>query len=301
MRILVTGAGGPAGINVIKLLKEYGYYIVSTDINEYSEGFVLSDSYYVIPPAYEMEKFIQTLEEVIEKENIDFVIPTVDEEIEVMAERGLKYREKFILHPKETVKVCLDKLKTYKHFEDKVPELVPEYSEDPRAMRSEKVVKKPVKGRGSRGVYTGDREEFKREEGYFYVEYLPGTEWTVDAVADKDGKLVVAVPRVRLKTRSGVTVVGRVKVDEKILGYVKKVTSYLKFTGGFNVQFREDLYGNPKLQEINIRFSGGLDITDAAGVNLPKLVIDIWEGNKVGGFKVNEGIYVRVPQVYYWK
>ena len=92
-RILVTGAGGPAGINVIKLLKGE-YYIVSTDINPYSEGFAISDKYYLISPAYNEKQFIKDIERIIEEEKIDLVIPTVDEEIEVLAKNNMRFSEK---------------------------------------------------------------------------------------------------------------------------------------------------------------------------------------------------------------
>lgn len=301
-RILVTGAGGPAGINVIKQLKRKGHYVVSTDINPYSEGFVLSDKYYLIPPADERERFIEELERVIERESIDLVIPTVDEEIAVLANNEIKYRKKIILHPKETVDVCLNKLRTYEYFSNKIPELIPEYSDDPKDLKSEIIVKKPIRGRGSRGILIGNKSEFRKEEGYFFVEYLPGREWTVDAVTDKNGKLFIAIPRVRLKARSGVSVIGEVKMDRKVIVYVEKITEFLKFTGGFNVQFREDSNGEIKLQEINLRFSGGLDITEAAGVNLPHILVSIWMGKKMRSkVSIREGIYVKIHRVYRWK
>lgn len=301
-KVLVTGAGGPAGINVIKLLKREGYYIISTDINPYSEGFVLSDKYYIINPANEREKFIEDLERIIENEKIDLVIPTVDEEIEVLANNEIKYKEKIVIHPKETVNICLNKLKTYEFLKDKIPEIIPEYSDNPKDLKSEKIVKKPIKGRGSRDITIGNKNEFKKEDGFFFVEYLPGNEWTVDALTDKNGNLVAAIPRIRLKTKAGVSIIGEIKMNKKIIEYIDKITRILKFTGGFNIQFKEDKDGNPKLQEINLRFSGGLDITDAAGVNLPKILIDIWMNKKFNKkFNIKEGKYVKIPTVYYWK
>ena len=300
-RVLVTGAGGPAGINVIKQLKGR-HFIISTDINPFSEGFVLSDKYYIVHPADEKEKFIEDLERIIENEGVDLVIPTVDEEIEVIANNEMKYKEKIVVHPKDTVNICLNKLKTYEYFKDKISEIVPEYSDDPKDLRSAIVVKKPVKGRGSRGIYIGRRDEFKKEDGFFFVEYLPGSEWTVDAVTDRDGKLIVAVPRIRLKTRAGVSMIGEVKMDERVIGYVRRITEYLRFTGGFNVQFREGPNGEVKLQEINPRFSGGLDITQAAGANLPNILVNLWMKKKIEDrISVREGIYVKIHEVHRWK
>jgi len=297
-RILVTGAGGPAGINVVKLLRG-GYYIVSIDMNPYSEGFALSDKYYVSPPASEERVFVEFLDGLVERESLDLVIPTVDEEIEVLVSFPPKYIDRVVVHPRETVEICLNKLKTYEYLEKRIPEIIPEFSVDPSSMKAEVVVKKPVKGRGGRGISNGDRKGFSREEGFFYIEYLPGREWTVDAVADKDGNVIVAVPRIRLKTRAGVSVVGRVVMDRRIIKYVETLAEHIKFTGGFNVQFKEDARGDPKLQEVNVRFSGGLDITAAAGVNLPRILVEYWLfGKKPSELRIREGVYVKIPEVY---
>lgn len=296
--ILVTGAGGPAGINVIELLRG-DYYVVSTDTNPYSEGFALSARYYVVPPASEGKRFVEFLDDLVERESVDLVIPTVDEEIEALVGFSSRYADKIVVHPRETVEICLNKLRTYEYLEKRIPEIIPEFSPDPRSMRAEVVVKKPVKGRGGRGIGIGDRRSFSREEGFFFVEHLPGREWTVDAVADRDGNIMVAVPRVRLKTRAGVSVVGRVIVDKRIIGYVEDLAEHIKFAGGFNVQFKEDAKGDPKLQEINVRFSGGLDITAAAGANLPRILVEYWLlGKKPGEVRIREGVYVKIPEVY---
>jgi len=297
-RILVTGAGGPAGINVIKLLKGE-YYIISTDINPYSEGFAISNRYYLISPAYDEKRFISDLERIIEEEGVDLIIPTVDEEIEVLAKNNIRFSEKIIIHPKETVEMCLNKYRTYEYLKNKIPEIIPEFSLDPKDLSSEKIVKKPLKGRGSRNIYIGSKNEFKREDGFFFVEYLPGKEWTVDAIADKNNNIIIAVPRVRLKTREGTSMVGEIRLDEGIIEYVKEISKHLKFRGAFNVQFKEDFRGSPKLQEINPRFSGGLDITAAAGANLPRILVRYWlYGEIPNSIEIKEGIYVKVPEVY---
>ena len=288
-------------MNVIKLLREK-YYVVSTDINEYSEGFLLSDKYYVVPPAVRKEEFINELESIVEEENIDYVIPTVDEEIEVLTSYNIKYREKFILHPKETVSIALNKLKTYDFLKNKIPEIIPEYSIDPNNVKSDIVVKKPIKGRGSRDISIGKKNDFKREEGYFFVEYLPGNEWTVDAISDKNGQLVIAVPRIRLKTRCGISVIGKIVMNKKIISYVEEIVNNLKLTGSFNIQFKEDKNKEAKLQEINIRFSGGLDITAAAGVNLPEILLEVWKKGKLEKkLSIKEGTYVKISHAYFWK
>ncbi len=294
--ILVTGAGGPAGINTIRGLRRY-YRIIATDMSEYSEGFIFSDKHHIVHPARD-GRFLQDIDRIVDEEGIDLGILTVDEEIEVLSRLYKKYKEIFILHPPKTIGICLDKYLTYKYFSGKIPEIVPEFSLDPSELKSKIIIRKPRKGRGSREVRLESKEFVVAEKGFVYMEYLPGKEWTVDIITDKDGGALAIVPRIRIKTRGGVSVVGKVKLDEKIIGYSKRILKELEFSGALNIQFREDKDGKPKLQEINPRFSGGLDITMAAGANLPKILVDLWLFNrKPKEVRVREGIYYKVWNV----
>ena len=53
--ILILGAGGPAGIGVIKSLRktDFDINIISIDCNELSVGFHMSDKYFVVPKVIE--------------------------------------------------------------------------------------------------------------------------------------------------------------------------------------------------------------------------------------------------------
>jgi len=225
---------------------------------------------------------------------------TVDEEIEVLSKYYNKYKKHFILHPPDTVDICLDKYKTYKYFSNKLPEIVPEFSLDPGDLKSEIIFKKPRRGRGSRGIEAKRKNEIKKEEGFIYIEYLHGKEWTVDIITDKEGNPMVIVPRIRLKTRGGVSVVSKVELNEKIISLSKKILENLLFTGPLNIQFKENNRGEPKVQEINLRFSGGMDITIAAGINLPKMLVEYWLFNKrPNNYKISERVYYKIWEVYY--
>ncbi|MEN2999463.1 MAG: hypothetical protein ABDH61_02675, partial [Acidilobaceae archaeon] len=141
--VLVTGAGGPAGINVVKLLKRDGFRVVAADASPYSEGFALADASYVIHPAHE-PRFAEELEGIAAKEGADLVIVTVDEEIEALSGRELG--EKYVMHPPSTVTVCLNKYLTYETLAGLIPEIVPQYSTRPQDLGSEQIVAKPVRG-----------------------------------------------------------------------------------------------------------------------------------------------------------
>lgn len=296
--VLVTGAGGPAGINtVLSLRKSRLFRVITTDITGICEGAFLSSKHFIISPALNENEFLRDLSSLIKNEKVDVVILTVDEEIAVLAKHlnAVDFSSKLIIHPRETIEICLNKLKTYEYLGKIVPNIVPEYSLDPKSLSSEIVVKKPMVGRGSRGVEVSKKCLMKEESGFFFVEYLPGREWTVDVVTDRSGNPIVIVPRIRLKTRGGVSVIGMVKLDGRIIEYTKRILSALRFTGPLNIQFREDGNSNPKLLEINPRFSGGLDITMSAGADLPRILVEYWLFNKKPKkIKIREGLYVKI-------
>ena len=70
MNILLQGAGGPASHGVIKSLRKINFdgKIVSVDSNPLSAGFYLSDSYHIIPKAFESD-YVEKLLQIVKDEN----------------------------------------------------------------------------------------------------------------------------------------------------------------------------------------------------------------------------------------
>ena len=80
--ILILGAGGPAGIGVIKSLRktDFDINIISIDCNELSVGFHMSDKYYVVPKV-ESKSYLREVLKIVEKEKIDLILPTTERDI----------------------------------------------------------------------------------------------------------------------------------------------------------------------------------------------------------------------------
>ena len=73
MNILIPGAGGPAGLNLIKMLKKENWKgkIISVDCDKYASGFFLSDKYYVIPKTKDLDNFDECIKRIIKDNNIN--------------------------------------------------------------------------------------------------------------------------------------------------------------------------------------------------------------------------------------
>ena len=119
-RILVTGAGGPAGINFIKSLKiaPEKIFVVGCEANQYFTHLAPTDSVYEVPKATS-PNYINRINEIIEKEDIEFVHPQPDIEVETISENREKLKATTFLPSKDAVRICQDKLKTAERWKEK--------------------------------------------------------------------------------------------------------------------------------------------------------------------------------------
>lgn len=112
-RIIVTGAGGPAGINFIMSLRitHEKIFIIGTEANEYFIHLSPADKKYLLPKAKESD-YIEMLNEIIRKEKAEFLHAQTDVEVEVVSENREKLDANVFLPSKKTVKTCQDKLES---------------------------------------------------------------------------------------------------------------------------------------------------------------------------------------------
>lgn len=118
------------------------------------------------------------------------------------------------------------------------------------------------------------------------MEYLDGSEFSVDVLAEKGEVLAMVCRRkpfngrIRVAGKSSMTRVheGQSQVlarEPEIEEMVRKLARHFHLGGLFNVQFRSsaELPEKPRLLEINGRMSGGLPYIGLSGLNLPLLAV----------------------------
>jgi len=132
---------------------------------------------------------------------------------------------------------------------------------------------KPRWGRGSRDIFpVDDPDDFpvllRRTPEPLVQHRLVGREFTVDALVDRDGALVGAVPRWRLATKAGISVVGESFANDVLVADTAALLTALGLTGPANVQGFVSDGGEITFTEVNPRFSGGLPLSLAAGADL---------------------------------
>ncbi|MEQ1736366.1 MAG: ATP-grasp domain-containing protein [Rhodoglobus sp.] len=282
-RVLVTGAGGPAGVAVIRsLLNRADVEVFAADMDGWASGLYLvpAERRRLVEPALS-DRFVDDLKRTIETDSIDVVFATVDLELPTLAEARTELGAILAAPSLETLRVCLDKWMLAQRCSSllRVPTT--------RLLNAEGVshdwdfptIVKPRSGAGSRGVrLVSDRaalEAIPFDEALNSQEHLPGDEYSVDVIADSSGGIVAAVPRTRTRVDSGVSIAGRTVHSEELESTAAAVARAIGLVGVANVQLRYATDGTPALLEVNPRFPGAMPLTIAAGVDMPSLALDL--------------------------
>jgi carbamoyl-phosphate synthase large subunit len=284
-RMLVTGAGGPSGVSILRDLADDGpVELMAADIDPFGAGlYLVEPTLRAILPRGDDPKFADVLLRICQASEVSIVIPTVDTELLPLARRRDEFAAAgvtLVLASEATLETCLDKWRLAERCGDAVR--VPDtwlVDEDFDAQApSLPVIVKPREGSGSRGIRLVERREelevLERDGTLLVQEHLPGVEWSLDVIAGADGHVAGVVPRARLKVDSGIAVTGRTLHDEALDVYARTVAELIGLTTVANVQVKEDSNGVPALLEVNPRFPGTMPLTIAAGIDMPRLAVE---------------------------
>lgn len=303
--VLVTAAGTATSLNVVRALREQGVLalrLVGADTNpaRLVASAQLCDAFAQLPrgddSAYE-----SALLALCERLGVDVVIPVMDAEVavvarvrEVLAERGVRS----LVSAPDVVAGCNDKLRTWALLQAcGVPTpmtWLPDALGRAGGPPTWPVIVKPREGVGSADVYRADDAAelavfVRRVRDPIVQAYVPGEEFTVDVLLDGGGQVLAAVPRVRLQTKAGVSTKGRTVADAELIARTSAVCVAMGVRGPANVQWRRDGVELCCL-EINPRFSGGLALTVAAGVNTPVMLVQLCLGMPVAPAVFRAGV-----------
>jgi carbamoyl-phosphate synthase large subunit len=269
--VIVTGAGGPAGVAVLDALCDREY-VVAADADPAAVGLRLAPEAVVLPKCTDAD-FVDAIVEAGQGDAA--LIVTVAEEALVLAGHQDALAASGVrswLPSPAAVERCLDKWAFAETLaEAKVP------APATALAGSDGVpgpwVVKPRFGRGSRDVmYVSDHAELryalKRVPDALVQTQLDGREFTADALVDPAGALVGCVPRWRQETRGGISTKGETFDDAAVTSAVAATLVAVGLTGPANVQGFVSADGHVRVTEVNPRFSGGLPLSLAAGADL---------------------------------
>jgi carbamoyl-phosphate synthase large subunit len=306
MRILMTGAGGPSAISVWKSLSAQ-HEIHMADMDPCAAGlYLVAEDRRLLVPRGDAPELVPALLAACRARKIDLMLPTVDAEFVPLALARADFEALGValpISPLDCLRVCRDKHELLARVKGIVP--VPEYEpltpEAAARVTSFPRFVKPRLGAGSRGAEKITRREdldaLPQDGSILVQEYLPGEEYSVDVYVRGDGRVIAAVPRERMKTDSGIAVTARTVDVPEVIEAARRVAEEIGVRYVANVQFKRAADGIFKLLEVNPRFPGTLPLTTAAGVDMPKLLVD-----DVAGKKLPDGPlpFKEIMVVRYW-
>lgn len=269
--ILIFPCGSEVGLEIYKSLeysKEFELFGASS-VDDH--GKFIHENYIPNLPFIEDENFIEVLKKIIQQYKIDYIFPAHDSAVVKLAKNQSELQAKVITSPLETCEICRSKRSTYEKFKNiiKVPEIF-NISDD----LNKELFLKPDKGQGSKGVRkTSTQIEVKsaleKDPSLLILEYLPGKEYTIDCFTDKNGKLLFAQGRERMRIINGISVNARPVKDALFKEIAEKINNELKFRGVWFYQLKENVHGELVLLEIAPRVAGTMALCRIQGANLP--------------------------------
>ena len=114
-RVLVTGAGGPGGVNVTRALRlaDEEIFLLGTDSNRYHICLAETDARELVPKAADLEAYLERLQTLIHDYNIGLLILTNGVEIRALAGREDDLSARIFLPKPETVATGQDKYRSF--------------------------------------------------------------------------------------------------------------------------------------------------------------------------------------------
>ena len=279
--VLITAIGSMSSKAAIDSLKKKGFRVIGTNYypKEYIAEAYMVDQFYNVP-RYNCEvEYIKTLCSIIAKEEVDYVIPLTDPEVDVINE----YREKvertgtiICISNYETINVCRDKLDIATMLSENIAEIrtIPTINfDDISELSKYPLVCKKRNGRSSEDlhiIHDYDEWIFIKDrialDNYIVQRFIQGNVVCVDVIRNINTKQVIAIPRKELlRTSNGAGLSVFVFKDEKLQNLCFKISECLDINGCVNFEFILDENGEYWFMECNPRLSGGIAFSCIVG------------------------------------
>ena len=271
--VLVFPCGSEIGLEVNRALAHSPHFTLYGGNSVDDHGKFVYKNYIAGLPFADASNFIEEINKIIERYTIDFVIPTHDSVVLKMAENQDVIKALVITSCKETCRVCRSKRETYELFDKLIP--TPKVYSVTESMKFP-IFLKPDVGQGTKGTYTVKTKEevdfyLKKDPTLLALEYLPGKEYTIDCFTDKNGTLLFAEGRERIRISNGICVNSKHIKNPGFQRLAGTINQTLSFQGVWFFQVKERANGDLVLMEIAPRTAGTMALFRVAGINFVQL------------------------------
>jgi len=259
---LVTGVGGPSGEAAVTALKARGFRVTAVDMREVRHA---ADAFVRLPPAAD-SGFIDALREIVATHEVDWLFPTVSDELVKVADAAEGFRRAGVavyIGTPQAVRLCHDKWETARHLERAgvpVPASALGASDAPAVQAlGFPVISRPRVGRGGRGVVVHDHAGVSPvSPDVIWQAFMSGTEYDVLLMRHPDPPHAVLARQVFEKTvlregRVGNATELEPVTAEDIGSLAESAARALGITGPMDMDVRRDASGTPRVLEVNAR------------------------------------------------
>ena len=289
MTILVTGVGAIIGYGIINSLRQQSLHpvrIVGMDIYEDAYGQFLCDKFYLAERA-DSPNYQSFISELIEKEQIDLIIPGIEQDMYRLSDLKGRINTKVVLNNELLIRLSKDKLETYKYFLEKGLNVIPtlfqaSYDECVRRLGSPFLLKlrSSYASKGIHKIYSKEEFDFyNRDKEAHIFQRIIGTdteEYTISVFGKADGTYADYIILKRKLAQTGATDKATlIPYDESIMRYVDEICRLTKPDGPTNIQLRKEC-DSVYLLEINPRISSACSIRTRMGYNDPLKCIEYY-------------------------
>lgn len=271
--------------------------VVAVDIDPFSAALYHSNVAYLVPKSSD-NIFITTMLKLCNKEKIDIIVPTRDEELLLFAENRDKFEKKgtkIMVSNPDTIRICNDKLKFVKFCQKNKFSIPKTFTKD---QIKQKKLNFPLFirdrfGKGSKKAFKVENKNkldyiLKQIKNPIVQECYQGTEYTVDLFADFYGNIISVIPRKRNYVFCGESYISQTYKNYQIINDSIKLAKKLHLIGHNTIQC---FFDNDKtiFIEVNPRYGGGAHLGFAAGANTPLYLIQLINNKdikpKIGKFR----------------
>ncbi len=305
--------------------------LIGADMNDDPTMLSMVDAYYPVPRGDDSQ-YVDVLLEICRKESVDVLLPIMSVELNALArnrERFAQIGTQVSVSAETALEIANNKLSLFDYMREnglpcadyRAVKNTRELEEAALALGypHKRVCVKVTQGSGSRGFRILDAKQ-SRYEALFHdkpssavismeeltailrereempemlvMEYLPGTEYTVDLLADH-GKVLYNCCRKSTLMENSIMLDGVTVDAPEVLKLCADVTEKLGLDGNIGFDIRERADGMPLIMECNPRLTAGVPMFRAAGVNLPYLCVKKLMGEELPPLTMKTGMKMK--------
>lgn len=260
--------------------------LIATDAHpEMSAACRLADAAHRVPLVTD-ESFVDAMLEIVARERVAMVLPTIDPELAKFAQSEDQFRQagaRVVISSVDAIATCRNKLTTMARLSEhgiRVPTTAAYEARHelmvPDAPRN--WIVKPVAGSASRNLsLCSDLRSLPPvvPEEMLVQEFVDGPEFTTNVFVDARGAVRCSVPHERLRTRGGEVEKGRTTRMPALADAANAIVAAVPgLRGPICFQSIVDPSRGPIVIEINARLGGGYPLAHAAGATFVQWLIE---------------------------